>query len=108
MATRFDRYFKQQMKDRGIRDLVEKELTDLELGIKIARLRERENLNQTQLAARAGMNASKISLLETSARNVTLNTLARIAHALNTRIRIEFLPRKVRKPSRVRVRPTGS
>ena len=86
-----------QMQDPEIRDLVEKELVDLELGIKIARLREQENLNQTQLAARAGMNASKISLIETSARNVTLSTLARVAYALNTRIKIEFVPVKAKK-----------
>lgn len=58
---------------------------------------ERENLNQTQLAARAGLNASKISLIETSARNVTLSTLARVAHALNARIKIEFVPVKAKK-----------
>jgi HTH-type transcriptional regulator / antitoxin HipB len=97
MANRLDRYYKRQMQNPEIRDLVEKELVDLELGITIARLREQENLNQTQLAARAGMNASKISLIETSTRNVTLNTLARVAHALNTRIKIEFVPMKSKK-----------
>jgi hypothetical protein len=43
------------------------------------------------------MNASKISLIETSARNVTLSTLARVAYALNTRIKIEFVPVKAKK-----------
>jgi transcriptional regulator with XRE-family HTH domain len=56
-----------------------------------------ENLNQMQRAARAGMNASKISLIETSTRNVTLSTLARVAYALNTRIKIEFVPVKAKK-----------
>jgi hypothetical protein len=36
MATRLDRYYKRQMKDPEIRGLVEKELVDLEVGIKIA------------------------------------------------------------------------
>jgi hypothetical protein len=105
MANRMDRYYKQQMQDPEIRDLVEKELADLELGITIAKLREQENLNQTQLAARAGMNASKISLIETSARNVTLSTLARVAHALNTRIKIEFVPVKAKKRGRTKSKP---
>jgi hypothetical protein len=60
-------------------------------------LREQDNLNQTQLAARAGMNASKILPIETSARNVTLSTLARVAYALNTRIKIQFVPAKAKK-----------
>jgi transcriptional regulator with XRE-family HTH domain len=100
MANRLDRYYERQMRDPEVRDLVEKELADLEVGIQIARLREEENLNQTQLAARAGMNASKISQIETSPRNVTLNTLARLAHALNRKVKIEFVPVKAKKPSR--------
>ena len=99
MANRLDRYYERQMQDPEIWDLVEKELADLEVGIQIARLREEENLNQTQLAARAGMNASKISRIETSTRNVTLSTLARLAHALNRRVKIEFVPVKAKKPA---------
>lgn len=101
MANRLDRYYERQMQDPQIRGLVEKELADLEVGILIARLREQENLNQTQLAARAGMNASKISQIETSTRNVTLNTLARLAHALNRRVKIDFVPVKAKKPAPV-------
>ena len=100
MANRLDRYYERQMQDPEIRDLVEKELADLEVGVQIARLREEENLNQTQLAARAGMNASKISRIETSPRNVTLSTLTRVAHALNSRVKIEFIPVKAKKPAR--------
>ena len=100
MANRLNRYYERQMRDPEVRDLVEKELADLEVGIQIARLREEENLNQTQLAARAGMNASKISQIETSPRNVTLNTLARLAHALNRKVKIEFVPVRAKKPSR--------
>jgi hypothetical protein len=37
------------------------------------------------------------SLIETSARNVTLGTLDRVAHALSTRIKIEFVPVKAKK-----------
>jgi transcriptional regulator with XRE-family HTH domain len=99
MANRLERYLERQMQDPEIRALVEKELADLEVGIQIARLREKEKLNQTQLAARAGMNASKISRIETSTRNVTLSTLARVAHALNRRVKIEFVPERKKKPA---------
>lgn len=92
MATRLNRCFKRQMQDPEMRKLVERELAHLEVGIQIARLREQQNLNQTQLAARAGMNASKISLIETWPKNVTIGTLARLARALNTRIKIQFVP----------------
>ena len=108
MANHLERYYERQMQDPGIRDLVEKELADLEVGIQIARLRVEENLNQTQLAARAGMNASKISQIESSPRNVTLSTLTRLAHALNRRVKIEFIPVKAKKTARAVARKRAS
>lgn len=90
--NRLDRYMAQQMKNPAMKKLVEQEVAELEVGILIARLREALHMNQTQLAARAGMNASKISRIESSPRNVTLNTLTRVAQALNRRVKIEFVP----------------
>jgi len=95
--NRLDRYIARQMQDPDFRDLVEKEVAALEVGIQIARLREALKMNQTQLAARAGMNASKISKIESSPKNVTLNTLTRLALALNRRIKIDFIPVSKRK-----------
>ena len=96
MATRWDRYYARQMKDLEMKDLVEKELQNLNLGIQIARLREGEGLNQTQLAARARMNASKISVIERSPKNVTLGTLIRLADAFDRRVKVQFVPVMVR------------
>jgi transcriptional regulator with XRE-family HTH domain len=79
MTSRFDRYYERQMGNPKVRAGVEKELASLEVGIQIARAREALHLNETQLAARAGMNASKISRIENSSQNLTLNTLKRIA-----------------------------
>ena len=90
--NRLDRYMTRQMKNPAMKKLVEQEVAELEVGILIARLREALHMNQTQLAARAGMNASKISRIESSPRNITLNTLARVAQALNRRVKIEFVP----------------
>jgi transcriptional regulator with XRE-family HTH domain len=95
--NRLDRYIARQMQDPEFRDLVEKEVAALEVGIQIARLREALKMNQTQLAARAGMNASKISKIESSPKNVTLNTLTRLAMALNRKIKIDFIPVSKRK-----------
>ncbi len=91
------RYYDKQIRDDKMRPLIEEEIRNLDLGIQIAKLREELNLNQTQLAARAGMNASKISKIETSTSNLTLNTLARVASALNRRVKIEFVPMKKHK-----------
>jgi DNA-binding Xre family transcriptional regulator len=95
--NRLQRYYEKQMQDETVRLLVEEEIDSLDLGIQIAKLREKQNLNQTQLAARAGMNASKISKIETSTTNLTLSTLTRVATALNSRVKIVFVPLKKHK-----------
>lgn len=87
-----DRYIARQMKNAAFRKRVEQEVAELEVGILIARLRQSLKMNQTELAARAGMNASKISRMESSPKNVTLNTLTRVAQALNRRVKISFVP----------------
>jgi HTH-type transcriptional regulator / antitoxin HipB len=102
MATRFDRYYAKQMENSKVRAAVEKELACLEVGIQIARAREAKHMNQTQLAAKAGMNASKISRIENSTQNLTLNTLNRIAEALDRKVNIELVP-KQRKRARAAV-----
>jgi transcriptional regulator with XRE-family HTH domain len=74
---------------------VEKKLASLD--IQIARAREALHLNETQLAARAGMNASKISRIDNSSQNLTLNTLKRIADALDRKVNIELIPKESKK-----------
>ena len=98
MATRFDRYYEKQMENANVRAAVEKELVSLDLGIQIARAREAKHMNQTQLAAKAGMNASKISRIENSAQNLTLNTLNRIAEALDRKVNIELVQKEGKRP----------
>jgi DNA-binding XRE family transcriptional regulator len=94
MGSRWNRYYERQMKDPEMRELIEKELQNLEVGIQIAKLREKQGLNQTQLAARAGMNASKVSVIENSPQNMELGTLIRLARALNRKVKIELIPQK--------------
>jgi len=103
MATRWSNYYARQLHDQETRELVEKELASLNVGIQIARLREQRGLTQTQLAARAGMSAPKISVLECSPKDAKLSTLIRIARALGLGLRVEFIPEKSREPRHARV-----
>jgi len=94
MATRWSNYYSRQVQDQEMRELVEKELATLNVGIQIARLREQLGFSQTQLAARAGMSAPKISVLECSPKDAKLSTLIRIARALGLGLKVEFVPEK--------------
>ena len=104
MTSRWKRFYQKQMEDSKLRELVESELENLQLGVQIAKLRAEENLSQTKLAARAEMSAPKISAMENEPRNLTIGTLIRVAHALDSRVEIKLVRRKDAKPGRQRSR----
>jgi transcriptional regulator with XRE-family HTH domain len=97
MRTRWKRFYKKQMEDERLRELVERELENLQLGVQIAKLREEEKLSQTKLAARAEMSAPKISAIENEPRNLTIATLIRLAHALGSKVEIRLVRQKKSK-----------
>ena len=102
MATRWNRFYKKQMENQRLRDLVERELENLQLGIQIAQLRQEERLSQTKLAAMADMSAPKISAMENEPRNLTIATLIRVAHALGSKVEIKLVRQKKIKQRRRR------
>src|SRR5882762_10064986 len=102
MTTRWKRFYQKQMEDAKLRELVESELENLQLGVQIAKLRAAQNLSQTKLAARAEMSAPKISAMENEPRNLTIGTLIRVAHALGSRVEIKLVRKKGTKAGRIR------
>jgi DNA-binding XRE family transcriptional regulator len=88
--SRWKRFYRKQMENKKLRALVEQELAMLEIGEKIAALREEEGMTQTHLAARAGMPSSKISAIESAPHNLEIATLVRIARAANRKLKIRF------------------
>ena len=95
--NRFDRYYRTQMEDSNMRNLVEKELAGLEIGVQIAKLRAKHRLNQTQLAARARMSTPKISRIESTPANVQLDTLIRLAQALGAQLEVRLVEKAKRR-----------
>jgi transcriptional regulator with XRE-family HTH domain len=93
-VNRFERYYRTQMEDSTMRELVEKELAGLNIGIQIANLRAKHRMNQTQLAARARMSAPKVSRIENGPANVQLDTLIRLAQALGARLEVRLVEEK--------------
>jgi len=102
MTTRWNKFYRKQMEDAKMRGLVERELENLQVGVQIAKLRAEENLSQTKLAALAEMSAPKISAMENEPRNLTIGTLIRVAHALDSTVEIKLVRRKGSKAGRRR------
>jgi len=105
MTTRWNKFYRKQMEDAKMRGLVERELENLQVGVQIAKLRAEENLSQTKLAALAEMSAPKISAMENEPRNLTIGTLIRVAHALDSRVEIKLVRRKGTKPFEAQGKP---
>ena len=93
--TNWDLYFRKQLRDPKMRELIEAEIESLRLGTQIARVRQKKRLSQAQLAARVGMSAPNISRIENSpAQNMTLETLVKIARALGLGVDVTFHARR--------------
>ncbi|MBI3659121.1 helix-turn-helix transcriptional regulator [Candidatus Acetothermia bacterium] len=82
---------KKQFENPEFRKAYEEGLEALRVGVKVAQLREKLGLTQTQLAAMLHTSPSVISRIE-NGENVELKTLQKIAQALNAKLKIELVP----------------
>ena len=86
-----DIYLNELLKDEKFRRLYEIECAKVALAQKIAELREDENLTQAELAKRLGVSQQFVSQIETGEeKNLTLETLIKIAKSLGKGIHISF------------------
>ena len=84
-------YFEERLKDQKYRRLYQIERAKVALAQKIAGMREEKHLNQKELAAKMGVSQQFISQIETGeGKNLTLDTLTRLAGSLGHKVRISF------------------
>ena len=63
------------------------------IGQMIREIRESQSLTVEKFAALAGIYKSDVSDIETGQRNFTINTLAKVASALNCTIDVRLIPK---------------
>ena len=84
-------YLQEKLKDKEFRRLYDIERAKVALAQKIAEMRQEKHLNQKELASRLGVSQQFISQIETGeGRNLTLDTIIRIAGSLGHKVRISF------------------
>lgn len=84
--------FKELIKDRNdLKDTVEGLEPVYELRKKILLLRLDEGLSQAELAAKAGMQQSVISRIENGESEPRIETVIKIAKALNRKVKIDLV-----------------
>ena len=87
----FKKHLEEELKNPEFRRGFELERAKVSLAQKIAEIRQKENLNQAQMAKRMKVSQQFISQIETAEQNnLTLDTLLKIARSLNRGIKISF------------------
>ena len=89
----FEEYKKQQMKDPEFVKEYEAIQPEMDVIRAIVNARTSQNLTQSELAKRTGINQADISKLENGTRNPTLNLLKRLADGMGMSLKIEFVPK---------------
>ena len=88
----FNEFLNEQLKDPEFKaewDALEPEHNIM---MAIIRARKHSGMTQAQLAEKCGIAQGDISNLETGSGNPTLNTLQRLATAMDMKLKLEFLP----------------
>lgn len=82
-----DNFFYKLNKDKKFQQLAQEEGAIIDMMIVIAQARKDKHLTQSQLAKKVGMPQSQLARIESGNHNVTLKNLARVAGALDLKIR---------------------
>lgn len=82
------------MQDAAFRREYEALQTERDITMSLIRARKEAGLTQAELSEKTGISQADISRLENGTRNPSLALLNRIAEAVNSTLRIEFVPNK--------------
>jgi DNA-binding XRE family transcriptional regulator len=89
---KIDKHLKKELKSRRFKRAFELERAKVALAQRIAELRQDKNLTQTALAKKLGVSQQFVSQIETGQeKNLTVETLLRIASSLGRGIKISFI-----------------
>lgn len=94
--TRAEIFMEEQLKDQEVAESFYDGLETLRLSVKIAKLREKRGLTQTQLAAKMHTSTPVISRLENEGQ-CTISTLKKAAEALNAVLTVDLIPKEIFK-----------
>ena len=91
----FDDMLSKQLKDDEFRKEYEALQPERDITMSLIRARKEAGLTQAELSEKTGISQADISRLENGTRNPSLALLNRIAEAVNSTLRIEFVPNKM-------------
>ena len=91
-VRRFKDRLKKDLRDPEFRRAFDEEEVCVSLAIQIAKIRQKKNITQQELARRLQTTQQNISRLEDiDNRSCSLTTLIKVAHALDKRLKVELV-----------------
>ena len=81
------------MQDSQFREEYEKIQPEMDIKRALMQARIQSGMTQVQLSEASGISQADISRLENGTRNPSLGLLKRLADAMNTTLKIEFIPK---------------
>jgi len=91
-VRRFKDRLKKDLRDPGFRKAFDEEEVYASLAIQIAKIRQKKNLTQQELAKRLQTTQQTISRLENiDNKSCSLKTLNKVAHVLGKRLKVELV-----------------
>ncbi len=91
-VRRFKDRLKKDLRDPEFRRVFDEEEVCVSLAIQIAKIRQKKNITQQELARRLQTTQQNISRLEDiDNRSCSLRTLIKVAHALDKRLKVELV-----------------
>ena len=86
----FGKIIKEELKDPEFKKGFEIEKRKLEMSLAIINLRKKKKISQAKLAEKIGMKQSAVGRIEAGKQNLTIETLQKIAFALNKELVVGF------------------
>jgi len=86
----FESFLKEQLKDPERKKYYDEYGRQLEIAYQILKLRKKKKISQAQLAKKIGTKQSNIARIEAGQQNFSIDTLEKIAEALNCKLKVNF------------------
>jgi len=90
-AIDFDEVLSEKLKNPKFKKYFDKYGQQLELAYQILQLRQARKISQAELAKKIGTTQGNVARLESGRQNFTVSLLARVAGALDSSLKIDFI-----------------
>jgi ribosome-binding protein aMBF1 (putative translation factor) len=88
--TNYEEYLQSKLKNPSFRKEYEKEYQRIKLAYEMSQLRKKKKMSQSELAKKIGTTQSVVARMEAGKQNFSIDTLSRVANALNCEVKIGF------------------